>query len=60
MPCTLVELLFIDNQQDARRMARAQFREKLATSIAAGIYSFITPQVSLSNGSGTSVRGRGR
>ncbi len=41
MPCSLLELFFIDHQKDAQRLASDQFRDLLARSIAQGIVAFL-------------------
>ena len=41
MPCSLLELLFIDNQGDAQRLQDPAFRELLAQSVADGVLRFL-------------------
>jgi N-acetylmuramoyl-L-alanine amidase len=41
MPCSLVEMFFIDNPTDAKRLRQEQFRAALAVGIADGIRSFL-------------------
>ncbi len=40
MPCTLLELLFVDHHMDAKRLAQPKFRERAARAIVRGIASF--------------------
>ena len=41
MPCSLLELFFIDHQKDAEHLSSERFRELLAHSIADGIAAFL-------------------
>lgn len=41
MPCSLVEMFFIDSPNDAKRLRQEQFRAALAVGIADGIRSFL-------------------
>ena len=41
MPCSLVEMFFIDNPTDGKRLRQEQFRAALAAGIADGIRSFL-------------------
>jgi N-acetylmuramoyl-L-alanine amidase len=41
MPCSLVEMFFIDNPTDGKRLRQDQFRAALAAGIADGIRSFL-------------------
>jgi|GEM_PF-985384 len=41
MPCSLIELFFIDNPHDARQLADSDFRDTLARAIADGIARFL-------------------
>ncbi len=41
MPCSLLELFFIDNQQDAQYLAKQGFRDIVARAIADGIALFL-------------------
>lgn len=42
MPCTLIEMLFIDNPNDRAMLSREEFRSSLALGIAEGIHKFIS------------------
>lgn len=44
MPCTLIEMLFIDNQNDRAMLSRDEFRSALALGVAEGIHKFISKQ----------------
>jgi N-acetylmuramoyl-L-alanine amidase len=41
MPCTLLEILFIDHPMDAERLAQPRFRERAARAIVRGIAAFL-------------------
>jgi N-acetylmuramoyl-L-alanine amidase len=42
MPCSLVELFFVDNPNEGRKLRSDSFRSALATAIADGINSFVS------------------
>jgi len=44
MPCTLIEMLFIDNPHDRAMLSKEDFRSALALGIAEGIHKFIAKQ----------------
>ncbi len=44
MPCTLIEMLFIDNPTDRAMLLRDEFRSALALGVAEGIQKFIHKQ----------------
>lgn len=44
MPCTLIEMLFIDNPNDRAMLSKEEFRSALALGIAEGIHKFISKQ----------------
>ena len=44
MPCTLIEMLFIDNPSDRAMLSREEFRSALALGVADGIYKFVSKQ----------------
>jgi N-acetylmuramoyl-L-alanine amidase len=41
-PCSLIEMFFVDNPNDAKMFRRERFRELLASGIAEGIAGFLT------------------
>lgn len=41
MPSILVEMLFVDNEQDGKKLANSHFREQFASSIFQGLESYI-------------------
>jgi N-acetylmuramoyl-L-alanine amidase len=43
MPCVLVEMLFVDNPDDARKLNSPAFRKQLSQGIAKGILRFVAP-----------------
>lgn len=63
MPCSLVEMFFVDNSQDAAKLAQSQFRAELAAGIAQGIARFVrgdadllqAPQLRLASHQGTNA-----
>lgn len=44
MPCTLVEMLFIDNPTDRAMLSKEEFRSALALGVADGIHKFVSKQ----------------
>jgi N-acetylmuramoyl-L-alanine amidase len=44
MPCTLIEMLFIDNPTDRAMLSKEEFRSALALGVADGIHKFISKQ----------------
>ena len=44
MPCTLIEMLFIDNPTDRAMLSKEDFRSALALGVADGIHRFISKQ----------------
>lgn len=53
MPCTLLEILFIDHHMDAERLVQPRFRERAARAIVRGIATFLgeeSKDISLSQG----------
>jgi N-acetylmuramoyl-L-alanine amidase len=40
MPCALAELLFIDNPQDAALLAKAEYRDAIAKTLAKGVLEY--------------------
>ena len=41
MPCSLLEMFFVDNATDGRKLRDDSFRSALAAGVADGIYNFI-------------------
>jgi N-acetylmuramoyl-L-alanine amidase len=56
MPCSLIELFFIDNPQDARQLADSDFRDTLARALADGIARFLDGVPSRPSSEGTVTR----
>jgi N-acetylmuramoyl-L-alanine amidase len=44
MPCTLIEMLFIDNPTDRAMLSKEDFRSALALGVADGIHRFVSKQ----------------
>jgi N-acetylmuramoyl-L-alanine amidase len=44
MPCTLIEMLFIDNPTDHAMLLKEEFRSALALGVADGIHRFVSKQ----------------
>ena len=41
MPCSLIEMFFVDHPEDGAKLSRDQFRDSLANGIAYGIANFL-------------------
>jgi N-acetylmuramoyl-L-alanine amidase len=52
MPSILVEISFISNHEEERRLSSKQYKEKIAEAIAAGINTYITQSVYIARKNG--------